>query len=216
MKKLCMLGLLLCGLSLQAMDDENWYGSTLEERVAFFRAVAAGQLRVIGQHQIGFPAYENGRHVKSPQEIQRLYACGLEYKASGLRISQEDETANWIMQMFNAFIDDTDLELDASVLNTTNPNMAALLEESLLSRMEQSGDIETEFATIISELKEKRGSYKDGLESGELGQLQAVLDLPINPFVKPLHAIAYDEKNKESGEQLIPQSWSSSPQMQEK
>jgi hypothetical protein len=216
MKKFCVLGALLCGLSLQAMDDQEWHGSTLEERVAFFRAVAAGQLRVIGQHQIAFPAYESGRHVKSPQEIKRLYECGLAYKASGLLISRQDETANWIVTMFNDFIDDTDLALDVSILKTTNPDMAALLEASSLGRMEQSSDIENEFATIISELKEKRGFYKDGLGSGELGQLQAVLDLPVNLFVKPLRAIAYDEKNKESGEQLIPESWSSSPQMQEK
>ncbi len=218
MKKFCVLGVLLCGISLQAMDDS----STLEENIAFFRAVAAGQLRVIGQHQIAFPGYENGRHVKSPQEIKRLYECGLVYKASCARmedykISEEDETANWILKMFSDFIDDKDIELPISILETADPDMAGLLEKPFLDRMQDSSKpVAVEFATIISELKEKRGFYKEGLGSGELGKLQAVLDLDINLFVKPLRAIAYDEKNKGIGEQLIPESWSSSPQMQEK
>jgi len=213
MKKLCVLGIVLCGASLRAMDDSR------EENIAFFRAVPAGQLRVIGQHQIAFPGYENGRHVKSPQEIKRLYECGLIYKAScermkEFKMSEEDETANWILQMFSDFIDDKDIELQVSILDTADPDMVSLLEKPFVDRMHDSSNpVAVEFATIISELKEKRSSYKAGLASGELGQLQAVLDLKINLFVSPLRAIAYDAKNKESGERLIPESWSSSPQL---
>jgi hypothetical protein len=208
MKKRLIFGTLVCVVSAQAMDD------SLKEEVAFFRAVAAGQLVVVAGNKVAFPGYESGSHVKTADEIKALYAIGVyDYMAvcermNVFELTREDQVANWIFRMFGDFITDTDVDLSLSVLETKEPEMVSFLAEIFRDRLNGADDIDAEFGSIIRDVKTQRSNYRKALGSADIQLLKESLSSPINLFRNPLRAIAFDEKNKESGETLIPKEWS--------